>query len=532
MPRSMFAGIVVLVAAFAVAAEPPKPALKVRAKSIADFGPLVAYAGSILGEDASGKAYADKIAELAAGKDGFEGIDVNNPIGAYVAFGDNVEESPVMVMVPVVSEKAFLEFLSGKLGLEPKKNDDGSYGLDVPNIPGLVFLRFVEGYAYIALRSKESVEAKNLPKAGDFFPKKLEHFVEATIEFDRIPLDVKKAIYGQFELQLKTYLDGLQPSKFQKLLNDYWSDLVVEVAKTVLLDGEQLTVHFDAAPKTDDIAFDLRLTAKPKTTLADALKGFGDRESLPATVIAAVEEPVARVALNFALPPEAKKSIGTLADAAKTLFQDGAGDAERIAIEAAAQAVVPTLKSGDLQLGASVVPKKGEKFAVKFAAKVEKGDNIRSLLQFAAIGIPKDQAKMTMTAAKLGEAKLHKLQALDLAQSFPFDAVTSWFLTSDALFLAEMSEKKDGLEAMAKAKPASMPMLDASVSAVALLAVLNADLGVEKLQQSAIEQFGKVRLYGTDAISIRAAGGTDFRLALKAKGKGAALYFAQQKLRD
>src|SRR5262249_47045336 len=85
-----------------------------------------------------------------------EGIDVKKPIGLYANVKTSLNESEVVLLLPIADEKTFLDFL-GALNLEPKKDKDDLYTLKIENVPVPVLFRFAHGYLYAAPRLNSKV---------------------------------------------------------------------------------------------------------------------------------------------------------------------------------------------------------------------------------------------------------------------------------------------------------------------------------------------------------------------------------------
>ena len=153
MKRLLTLTVALVTAVAAAAAEPAKPAIEFRLKSVIDLLPLIEYGGELAGQANNTEQVVAIIKEVARQKMGLKGVDLTKPVGGYVIVADNVADSPIVLMVPVATEEAFLGFLTDEANLKLKKEDDGSYSTEVPNFPASVHLRFANDYAYIGIRS-------------------------------------------------------------------------------------------------------------------------------------------------------------------------------------------------------------------------------------------------------------------------------------------------------------------------------------------------------------------------------------------
>lgn len=504
----------------ATRAEPTRPAVEVRLKAAAELVPLVEYAGTIFGQADAGKQFAGILQALVDAEGGYEGIDLKRPVGAYVGIADRVEDSPVVLMIPVADETAVLAAVTEKLGLDPKKADGGLYTVELPDVPFPVYFRFADRYAYLTVRSDKGIDPTRLIAPKVYFAAKPAGVLTADVFLDRWPADVKKAIWGQLELQLKENNAGLAASPVQTLFNDFLADVTVDMAKTVLTDGEKFSLTFDADPKADDLKLAVGLSAKPGSTLAKALAGFGDRPSAAAGV-AAAKTPLAAVGLNFRLPADTAKKVGVLADAVVRQAQSEAKDTDKIGLQLAADALLPTVKAGDVQFGvAATRPGSDGKFGLTAAVGTTKGTEIERVVKLVALTLPKDAAKF-VGDVEVGDAgKVHTLSFTDPA-AVPLAGGRLWALTSDPLVAVATGESAAAVTAVpAAAKPA--PMFALEISWAGLLPIMGS-LSREQAAELVAGVFGDATPDGKDTLTVTATGGKRFDLTVTMKGKAAAL---------
>ena len=131
---SAFAALVLAVAP--ALAEPPKPTIVVQAKPVArlmgDFREMIRQVGRADFADKALKEFDNGLKELL-GEQGFEGLDINRPMGAYVVLRDDIAETSIVVVVPITGEKEFIGFLERmKLKTEAVKDKPGVYTLEFP----------------------------------------------------------------------------------------------------------------------------------------------------------------------------------------------------------------------------------------------------------------------------------------------------------------------------------------------------------------------------------------------------------------
>ena len=197
MKRIVWAVLVGLVAVAAGRAEPLKPAVELRLVPAADLAPLIEYGGIVLGQEDAGKQFAGVLKALADNPELAMGFDLKKPIGGYAVLAEKVEESTVVLMIPVTDEKTFVATLKEKASLDPKKDEKtDTYSVEVPNVPFTVYFRVNDGYAYLTGRSADGVEKAKLIAPKTFFAEKMTGVLSVVAHFERIPTDLRKAVYG------------------------------------------------------------------------------------------------------------------------------------------------------------------------------------------------------------------------------------------------------------------------------------------------------------------------------------------------
>jgi hypothetical protein len=500
-------------ASFAQAA-PPKPAIEVRLKAISDMAPIVKYVGGLMQQEDAGAQYAGIIEALAKEENGFDGVDMSKPLGAYIGLADAVEDSPVVVLLPIKNEKAALAALKDKLGLDPKKDGD-LYSVDVPNVPGPVYFRFKNDYAYLTIRSAKSIDAEKLIKPIDFFTDNVSPLLGVKVHLTEWPADLKKTLLGQVEMQWNEYLRNLEPSAVQKLMNSFLVDVGVDALKTVLADGETLSVKLDAVPKTDDVKLSIRLGAKSGSTLAKTLDGFAAREVMSANAL----QGAAQLGLQFRTPPETTKKLVKLADDLLAEGTKNAPEATQLGAKMVVESLKPMLQSGDIQLGVGL-PLGTEKAPNVVAwLKMDEGEKFRRVVQMAGVGLTANgTAKAEYMKVKVADYYLHRMEFTQTPTK-AMDLSPLWMATSDNSAIFHTGEKERLLKTWAKeAKPVAMPMLSLKLEAVPLMRLATSTLPEEDFYAKMKEHFGG-EPKGKDTVELTAQGGKEFQLDLSIKGK-------------
>ncbi len=523
MKRFLWAVLAAVGLAAVATAAPPKPAVEVRLVGATDLAPVIEYAGGLFGQADNAKNFGDLIKAFADNEKGLEGLDVKRPIGFYAMLAEQVEDSTVVLMIPVADAEAVVALMSGKLSLDPKKDEKtGVYSVDVPNFPATVYFRFNDGYMYATLRSADGVAKDKLLAPKTFFADKMTGLLTATVHFDRIPADLRKAVYGQLELQLKEGADkAADPT--QKRLNEFLVDVGVDAVKTLLSEGDTLTAVLDVEPKSDDIKLTLNVTPKGGTTLAKTLASFADRDTV-AAMVSAVKNPVLALGVNFTLPPETKKKFAALFVGIAKDAVDNAKEDDKAGVKLVTDSLLPTLTSGDLQLGLAVSGDSKGKVGLTAAIKTVDGKEIEKTAKLLAQFVPKEFGEVATDVDTVGKGNVHKL-TFAKPDDVPFSSDTMWVLTGDDLLAVHTGAKADGLKAVGVAKAAKAPMLNFEMSWVRFARLSNS-AEADTVKNVVNSVFEDTKTDGLDTLKITGTGGKQLTLNVTLKGKAFAFLAA------
>jgi hypothetical protein len=505
------------------------PTLEVRVRSVNDLLARAEYLGGLVNQAEAarqGAEFARSLADLG-GDRGIEGIDPARPVGLYATLTKDVIDSPVVLMVPLASEEAFLALLTGKLNLEPKKGKGGVYEVAVPNFPAPVFFRFANRTVYITLQSAKGVEEKTLIDPKPFFAAPEDAVASVKLHLDRVPADVRKALFGQFELRLNDAKAKEEPGETpaRRKLKAFALDQVASLVHTILTDGKTVSIRLAIEPKVDELALDLMLTPAGGSGLARAVRDAGG-PSAPAAVLAGVKDPVAAGSVHLALPESVRAELGPIIDALVKEEVEKAKGSERQAVRMALEAVAPTLKAGVLDAAVAVTANdSGKGLALVAGLKVAGGAGIEKTLRTFAPFIPDNQGKLEFDVKKLGELPVHRATSSDANLKDAFGTDTIWLATGGDLLLVAIEPEGKRLAAVAGAagRPTTVPPLAVELSIARLLALAEKSLAPEvmgKLTETAFA--GKP--VGKDTLRLTAQGGDT--LTVRAAVKGSAVRLA------
>jgi len=500
----------------AQAAEPAaKPSLELRVKSVEDLAEALGYIVKISGQEETGKQIEGIVKAFAAEAKGFEGINLVKPIGGYVTISENVGDSPIVLMLPIADSKSFVALLKDKASLELKQDGD-VYSTNVPNVPFPVHFRFANDYAYFTIREAKSIDKAKVISPKDFFTEKQTAAASLVMHVERIPADLRKAAYGQIELQLKEMAQQDVGEPSEKLFRAYLVDLAAEMGKVLFSDAKTVAINFDIKPKADDITLDLTVTPKAGTTLAKNLILWSDRPSKVAA-IAGEKNPIAALGLNFALPKESGEKLTKLYTSLAELSIENKAGEELDLIKEVFESFLPTVKKGDLQLGVAIQDA-GDKAAIVAGIGAKDGNKVEMIAKKLAPFIPEEAAKLSFSIENENGLNLHNIQVqekIDGSQHFGNDL---WLGTSNDLLAFGWSKTTKGLKAMTKDSTAKVPMLQAEVSFARFAKLVDAEKA--KAQKEVFTDiFGEKFVPGSDIVRLVGTAGKELKLSLTLKGK-------------
>jgi hypothetical protein len=498
------------------------PTIEFKLQSVKEMLQLLPYLGDVV-DQAEPAEQGAKFIEAMAGKKGIiEGLDITKPIGAYATMTPAVVDSPIVLLLPVGDEKAFLNLLSGKLGLNPEKGEDEIYSLVVPNVPPKFYFKFQNGYANVTIHNKGSLEARNLITPATFFAKPERSLMTMTIHLDRVPNDVRKTVLGQAELKFNDEKAKPEKSAFEGKLRALILDAILSSGSTLMTDGKTARLAFDIEPKTDDLSLSLSVMAKDGTELKNLFVESATRKS--PVLIASGKNPVMAGVTNLKVPDSFKQRFSDVVDLAMGEFLEKAKGNDRDGAKLLLEAIEPTLKAGLLQFGIGVNAIADGKHELQAAVRVTSGLGIEKLAKTFAPFLPEDQGKVKFDVEKLNRASLHEiLPTTDHRFESFFGKSSFWLTTAEDLLVMGVANTSDQTKSIANATPNVTPVLGAEMSYTQVFQLTPNPLKPEIIQALTKELFPDGVVKGNDTIKLAVTTGEKLDASLKIKGK--ALHF-------
>lgn len=508
------------------------PAVELRLRSVNDLLDRAEYVAGLAGQEAAVGQARDFLKSLAVEGKGIQGIDPKRPIGAYARLETDIKTSPFVFMLPIADEKAFLDALQTHLQVTTEKGENGTLKAAVPLI-NQVHLRFANGYLYIA------------PNAGDLDPGKLVSpkayfgtddgsFASLAVHIDRIPADLRKFAFGQFELGLneERKKNADRESAAEKKLKGVIFDGLLGGGKGLLEDGTALTLKLFADPKSDEVSLEAALTARPGTPTAKNVAALGEKVSLPAGIVAAAGAPAARFGATASVTPGVQKEY---AAAIRALLEQALKDAPadgKDVFEALVAAVSPTLEAGNLDVAGALLSAnaKGHHVAIG-AGAVREGKGIETFVKKTVEQYGQfieNEVAFKFDVETVGDFALHKVELKNAPEKFEkvFGTGTIWLATSAEHLAFSIEPEGDVLRKALKAKAAPAPVLQLDIAASQLLKVAQPDLKPDELKALLRDAFGDGPTAGKDTIRVTVTGGTALTAKATVKGKALRMFAA------
>ena len=504
----------------ALAQKPVEPTIEVRIRSVNDLLDKAEYIGGLVDQDEPIKQVRGLLKNLSTDGKGVEGVDPKKPFGVYSVLTEDVQSSPVIVMVPIADQDRFLAALKERLQIVPEKVEGGTLKANVPLI-NEVFMRFSNDYLYIG-RSAKDLNAKSLISPKDFFAKDDGSVISISARFDRIPAEVKTFVLGQFEHQIQEGIkkDDANKSPAEKKLGALLADAVVGSTKMLAEEGKELSIKVFVDNTTDEISFELGLTATDGSPLSKTFAGLSGRSSGPAGIVAA-KNTVASVSSKAGLPEELRKRLAPVIDAAVKDAIDNAGDRE--AARRVIEPLAATAKAGNLDFAATLSgPDAKGKYAVLAAVVVKDAKELEKVAKDFAAMIPAEAVDISFDVEKIGAFALHKVEVKIADDNFEniFGTKMVWLAISDDTIAVSIEVDGALLKAGLKAKPtAAAPVLSAEIALAKAVPLFQKNLKPDELKALIKDAFGAGSPEGKDTMSISIEGGKQLTVKVKVKGK-------------
>lgn len=391
------------------------------------------------------------------------GIDRSKPCGLYVFLDADLPQSTAVVMLPVANSKSLLEFV-GKFEAKAEKVEDELYSLAIPGVPLPVFVRFAQGYAYVAAMNKASVDVAKLLPPAKVFAEDEAAILAVTAFPEAAPEAVTKMALEQIQVWAKDLTEELESAidQSEAKLFEKWASLSVTEAKKATV-----KVGFDRA--SGELTFDLKMTPKPGTRLAGEIAGVKSGSSLFNALVGQAG------AINFAFNTEAgtelRKSMAeSIREGAEEFLSnlgiEVADEKLKAEVKAVTQAMIPTIESGLMDAALSLRAG-AKKYTGLAGVRVVDGKKLEAAVRKLVAALPDDAKKVVaLDAGKESGFSIHTYDPKDtgdMAEKLLGNTVVHFGFSDQAMVIAvgeDAAKLVGSILAEAKAGPAPSLQID------------------------------------------------------------------------
>jgi hypothetical protein len=493
-----------------------EPGVVVRIKSLDGLLEDASYLAKAVGKEEEAKQF-EKMITAQAGEKGLKGLDRTRPLGLYGTVGQFGFDSTAVALIPIKDEDAVLGLLEN-LNLKAEKGDDGVYKVQPDMSPVPIYFRFANRYAYVTAQNKDALDKANLKAPGDILPATEKALLSLTFRIDRVPEGMREQGLKEFQKKVDEEKDKREPSEtdaqhqFKKEIVGQTSDFVTSLVN----EGRAIQARIEVDRQKNELVVEASLDAQPGSKLAGMLEHLGQRESLFAGLRAG--QPAFTLLTHCSVPAQVLKPLGdALDEAVKEGLAKEKDKAKREQGEKVAKALLPTLKSGDLDLGAVIRgPSDAKTYALVGGLKVKEGESLEKTVRQLVESQPEDKRKIVhFDAAKVGEVSVHRVDVsgildADGKKAFGADAQAYFAFRPDAVVFAMGHDALGAMKEAVAAAPRAAPsfLLDLAMARLAPL--------MEKEHPEAIKSAAEAfKEKGTDRIHVVAQGGKALQVSLR-----------------
>ena len=499
-----------------------EPTLEIKVQSVNQLLANAEYIGGLFDQEEAAKQFKGFIEQYGKpenGAEGFYGLDISKPAGLYAFVEEDIQESRIMLLVPVTDKEAVLKAMKELGKLDPKVEEGGYYSVEVPNFPVPVYFRFSDGYLHATLQSRANIMPKMLLKPAQFFSVKQTSIASMVLRLDEVPVDVRETMFGQFEFG---YTDSMsqkyEADSLEAKVVGFLNSQLLSGLKQVLMEGKNLEATFNIKPSADQLSLDVTFDATPESELQKTILSWQNRSSV-AGRLSVPENPLLLEQGNFAFSKESKKECSNLVDQViEKVLADEEDGGKRVVAQLALDSLKPTLKSGVLDFGV-VGYQEGAGLNGVLVLKVAKGSEIAKTVQTFSAFVEKKDAEFKFKIEEINGITIHKVTIKEPKFAAATHTKSVWLGTSDDLLLVSIEETGDAIRKAAKGDVASAPIAK-SVLSVARLMSSGPGIDPEgEFKRARLATYGETGAQGEDTVAFSAHGGEKLTLNLTLKGK-------------
>ena len=200
------------------------------------------------------------------------GIDPKRPFGLYGKIDGKLENCRGVLLIPVTSEKDFIDMLD-RFGIKTVKGKEAGT-LDIvvpPDFPIPVSMRIYKQYAYIAIGGFDILDSKAILDPKDVISDREKAAAFLAIHLDRISPEAKKALFGISRDQVENLKESIPVPELKDAFQSV-EKLGLRWLKLLFEEGKEVAIRIDANTKTGDVFVDLTVEGMSKSSLAETFR--------------------------------------------------------------------------------------------------------------------------------------------------------------------------------------------------------------------------------------------------------------------
>ncbi len=494
-----------------------RPTIEVRMRSIDDLVGKIEYIGTLIGKPDEAAQVAQVI-QAFKNKNGLEGIDTKREWGFYAQLTPAMIDSPAILMIPIADETTFLNLLRGRLSLNPEKDDDGIYSMDIPNVPVPVFFKFADSYLYATIANNANLNNKKIIPAKTFLVNKLEPLMSASVNFSAIPESVRNTFLGQVEMQLaqEKSKKGNQESPFEAKIKVFTIDRMFSAIQTLANESDSMTLSLNLDSTTDNVSADLVVTPTTGKPFASTLQGLSKKASRT-NGYAVAKNPLGAVSINLEMSDEQKKAFAPLAE---LMVADAIANADENAkpmVKKLMTALQPTLKAGRLDTGMALTGTSEDGLSLVGGLAIVGGDGVVEAIQDIVKEIPPVAEMFKFNVKEIDGSSLHEvaIPVPELTELYKSDK--GWLLTSNERLGFAITPEATTLTKIKAETSSQQPLLSAEV-ATARVVMLTDKKAPQNLLAKMMKEVFPDGSIGKDTITLKVEAAKTLNIRLIAKG--------------
>jgi hypothetical protein len=400
------------------------------------------------------------------------GIDPKRPFGLYGTIDADLAKCRLVVLVPVTSEKDFMDMLEQFQIPTNKGKDPGTFEfVTPPDLPVPVAGRIHNNYAYIAVGGTDALDAKALLEPRDVINDKEKAIAFLALRLDRVPADTKKALVGMLRDRTEHLAEAIQEPELKAAFTSA-RNLALRWMKTLADEGKEIAFRLDADTKTGDVALEMTVDGMPRSPLAETFATRKPTQNAFASI--AGPDTVQRLFVSAPLfADEAKDALVKLIEYGQREAGQAAGGGPpevTALVDAMFKSLKATIGSGEMDLAAAIRgPNKDGYYTAVGAVHCKEGAQLEKAIRDAVKILPGQSASyFKFDAHKIGSQSVHEIdltpEAQDVAKAvFGATGNKGYFaFGKDALYA---SYGPDGLKLLKEAidaKPGPAAVFDSS----------------------------------------------------------------------